>query len=168
MKNDTLWRLYGWKWVWESNDSWRIEIKQGLSFWRILQLRIDTLSFLFIVYLLKDLNIFSAKVRWCLSLSPGKVWAFPFFFLTLLDFYFVTIFLFSHFQIGPFKVPHAGKAKIKVRVNLSLHGIVTIESASVGINLICISLKYIILLGALEDEFPIFSICCTLLAADGG
>ncbi|CAA3028831.1 heat shock 70 kDa 16 [Olea europaea subsp. europaea] len=36
----------------------------------------------------------------------------------------------SSFAIGPFKVPHAGKAKIKVRVNLSLHGIVTIESAS--------------------------------------
>ncbi|XP_022877971.1 heat shock 70 kDa protein 16-like [Olea europaea var. sylvestris] len=36
----------------------------------------------------------------------------------------------SSFAIGPFKVPHVGKAKIKVRVNLSLHGIVTIESAS--------------------------------------
>ncbi|KAL2475601.1 Heat shock 70 kDa protein 16 [Abeliophyllum distichum] len=36
----------------------------------------------------------------------------------------------SSFTIGPFEVPHAEKAKIKVRVNLNLHGIVTIESAS--------------------------------------
>ncbi|CAI9783909.1 unnamed protein product [Fraxinus pennsylvanica] len=36
----------------------------------------------------------------------------------------------SSFTIGPFKVPHAEKMKIKVRVNLNLHGIVTIESAS--------------------------------------
>ncbi|CAI9756597.1 unnamed protein product [Fraxinus pennsylvanica] len=36
----------------------------------------------------------------------------------------------SSFAIGPFKVSHAGKAKVKVRFNLNLHGIVTIESAS--------------------------------------
>ncbi|XP_022842883.1 heat shock 70 kDa protein 16-like isoform X2 [Olea europaea var. sylvestris] len=36
----------------------------------------------------------------------------------------------SSFTIGPFKVPHSEKMKIKVRVNLNLHGIVTIESAS--------------------------------------
>ncbi|KAL2495388.1 Heat shock 70 kDa protein 16 [Forsythia ovata] len=36
----------------------------------------------------------------------------------------------SSFTIGPFEGPHAEKAKIKVRVNLNLHGIVTIQSAS--------------------------------------
>lgn len=58
--------------------------------------------------------------------------------------------------------------KIKVRVNLNLHGIVTIESASVGISYICNSLKFIKLLGTMENEMPIFSISCTVLAAGGG
>ncbi|KAA8515496.1 hypothetical protein F0562_018893 [Nyssa sinensis] len=36
----------------------------------------------------------------------------------------------SDFTIGPFQVSHAEKVKVKVRVQLNLHGIVTVESAS--------------------------------------
>ncbi|KAF5205823.1 Heat shock protein [Thalictrum thalictroides] len=36
----------------------------------------------------------------------------------------------SSFMIGPFQVPHAGKAKVKVKVHLNIHGIVTVEYAS--------------------------------------
>ncbi|OVA11479.1 Heat shock protein 70 family [Macleaya cordata] len=36
----------------------------------------------------------------------------------------------SSFTIGPFQVSHAEKAKVKVRVQLNLHGIVSVESAS--------------------------------------
>ncbi|KAK4491938.1 hypothetical protein RD792_002720 [Penstemon davidsonii] len=36
----------------------------------------------------------------------------------------------SSFKIGPFRVSHVEKTKIKVKVHLNLHGIVTIESAS--------------------------------------
>ncbi|KAF8414092.1 hypothetical protein HHK36_002091 [Tetracentron sinense] len=36
----------------------------------------------------------------------------------------------SRFTIGPFQVSHSEKAKVKVRVQLNLHGIVTVESAS--------------------------------------
>ncbi|KAK9155736.1 hypothetical protein Sjap_003216 [Stephania japonica] len=37
---------------------------------------------------------------------------------------------FSRFTIGPFKVSDANKAKVKVKVQLNLHGIVAVESAS--------------------------------------
>lgn len=36
----------------------------------------------------------------------------------------------SCFKIGPFNVSHGGKVKVKVKVQLNLHGIITIESAS--------------------------------------
>ncbi|MQL83355.1 hypothetical protein Taro_015825 [Colocasia esculenta] len=36
----------------------------------------------------------------------------------------------SHFTIGPFQVSHHEKPKVKVRIRLNLHGIVTVESAS--------------------------------------
>ncbi|XP_059662185.1 heat shock 70 kDa protein 16 [Cornus florida] len=36
----------------------------------------------------------------------------------------------SSFTIGPFQVPHTEKVKVKVKVQLNLHGIVTVESAS--------------------------------------
>ncbi|KAF8391557.1 hypothetical protein HHK36_023863 [Tetracentron sinense] len=36
----------------------------------------------------------------------------------------------SCFTIGPFQLSHSEKAKVKVRVQLNLHGIVTVESAS--------------------------------------
>ncbi|GAA0174948.1 Hsp70 family chaperone [Lithospermum erythrorhizon] len=37
----------------------------------------------------------------------------------------------SRFTIGPFPASHAKKVKVKVRVQLNLHGIITVESASV-------------------------------------
>uniref|UniRef100_A0A1D1ZIY1 Heat shock protein 16 n=1 Tax=Anthurium amnicola TaxID=1678845 RepID=A0A1D1ZIY1_9ARAE len=36
----------------------------------------------------------------------------------------------GHFTIGPFQVSHNEKPKVKVRIHLNLHGIVTVESAS--------------------------------------
>lgn len=36
------------------------------------------------------------------------------------------------FQIGPVRVSHSERAKIKIKVQLSLHGIFTIDSASVS------------------------------------
>ncbi|XP_057962009.1 heat shock 70 kDa protein 16 [Malania oleifera] len=36
----------------------------------------------------------------------------------------------SSFTIGPFQVSHTGNAKVKVRVQLNIHGIVTVEAAS--------------------------------------
>lgn len=36
----------------------------------------------------------------------------------------------SHFMIGPFQGSHSEKAKVKVKVHLNLHGIVTIDSAT--------------------------------------
>lgn len=38
----------------------------------------------------------------------------------------------STIQIGPFRVPNVEKKKIKVKVKLNLHGIVSIDSASVS------------------------------------
>ncbi|XP_059292908.1 heat shock 70 kDa protein 16 [Lycium ferocissimum] len=35
----------------------------------------------------------------------------------------------SKFTIGPFQIPHSEKAKIKVKIQLNLHGIVAVESA---------------------------------------
>ncbi|XP_042517733.1 heat shock 70 kDa protein 16 isoform X2 [Macadamia integrifolia] len=37
----------------------------------------------------------------------------------------------SHFTIGPFQISHADKSKVKVRLQLNLHGIVTVDSASI-------------------------------------
>lgn len=36
----------------------------------------------------------------------------------------------SRFMIGPFHITHGGKAKVKVKVQLNLHGIIAMESAS--------------------------------------
>ena len=37
-----------------------------------------------------------------------------------------------HFQIGPFQTSKAGRAKVKVKARLNLHGIVSVESATVS------------------------------------
>lgn len=36
-------------------------------------------------------------------------------------------------QIGPFQGSHSEKSRVKVKVQLNLHGIVTVESASVSL-----------------------------------
>lgn len=41
----------------------------------------------------------------------------------------------SPFQIGPFRVSHVGKTKIKINIQLNLHGTVSIASASVSMDL---------------------------------
>lgn len=41
----------------------------------------------------------------------------------------------STIQIGPFRVSNDVKTKIKVKVQLDIHGIVSIHSASVSVNL---------------------------------